>query len=182
MEGTSPPQGTVVLQLSLPLQTPHPRHPRCGCRNAGRCTRMWGEVGRNDSHVRGFVSHRPEFKSRPCWLCDLGDHLWAALSPHRHGWGTSRCGVLGLGGRTPAGAPGLLLHSCPLGEPPPSGGHRPCVEEHRGRESEGQKDPARGQKEGGSEKAVQMGTDATFFPKVEGNRNRYALNTVPGSG
>lgn len=45
--------------------------------------------------------------------------LWAALSPHRHGWGTSRCGVLGSGGRTPAGGSGSVTSFplCPSGSP-----------------------------------------------------------------
>lgn len=70
--GNAPAQGMVVLQLSLPLHTPTPGTPGVGAGTLVWALRCGGEVGRNDSYCRGFVSHRPEFKSRPCWLCDLG--------------------------------------------------------------------------------------------------------------
>lgn len=81
--------------------------------------------------------------------------LWAAPSPHWHGRGTSHCGVLGSGGRTPAEAPGLLLHPpAPSVSLPPVGGHQPCVEGPQGRENKGQRRTQPGAEGWGSEKAV----------------------------
>ena len=76
--------------------------------------------------------------------------LWAAASPHWHGRGTSRCGVLGSGARTPAGAPGLLLHPpCPLRRAPPSGGTPTlCRGTPRQGEQGAEEDPARGRRMG----------------------------------
>lgn len=114
--GNAPPQGTVVLQLPLPLHTPTAGTPGVGAGmlvGALGCGARWGEMTpMSEALCLTDLSSSPDLAG----CVTLGDVLclWAALSPHRHGWGTSRCGVLGLGGRTPAGAPGLLLHSpCP---------------------------------------------------------------------
>lgn len=144
--------GVGCLPAVLRLHTPTPGTPGVSAGMLVWALGCGGKAGRNDSHCRGFMPHRPEFKSRPCWLCDLGRGalpLGSCISPlARQGnqplWSAGQWGQ-----NTSWGSRPVTSSPLPPSASPPSGGTPTlCRGTPRQGEQGAEEDPARGRRMG----------------------------------